>query len=769
MLLIGGCVAAVAVWGIHVATERYLLTKLRQRAGLLANAVNYTAESVTHQRVLQRIVSAIGAEREVMLIAVVAGTPSRVLACTQTSWLGKALSEIPRPDVAEELRKTLSTQQDHSHVHRDASELEFITPNLVSQPYLEDASLGEGAVIVHLDIRRTLAEIASSSMWLGAAFLAILGSLTAFGFWLLNRRILQPLAALSTFVEHRREGAESSWAVAATNDEIGSLSRMLRGALTRTDSAVHALEQQQGELLLAKAAAETAVQQNQQILNNSLDVVSTIDSARRFTSLSAACERLFGYSPAEMVGRCFLDFVLPADHASTIAAVEFVSTGQELHDFENRQVRKDGAIVTISWSASWSEVDRSMFCVGRDCTQRKLVEESQSARLVAERANVAKSEFLSRMSHELRTPMNAILGFAQVLETEDGLTFEQRDSLGHIRKGGEHLLQLINEVLDISSIEAGHMAISPEAIALPALLEETISLLRPLSAQFGVRITVLPNDDGHSCVQADRQRLKQVLLNLVGNAVKYNRPGGSVTLRYQSGAAPSAMTRISVTDTGAGLDAVKLSGLFSPFNRLGAEQTQIEGTGLGLMLAKRMIEHMGGILGVSSVVGEGSTFWAELPSAESPADSEELSSHASTVTPSELSPDSQVVLSIEDNPSNIQLITRILKRRPAIHLLNAETGALGLRMARELCPDLILLDLHLPDSDGEQVLARLAADPRTAAIPVVVITADAMAGKHDKLRAVGADALLTKPLDVRAFLAVVDQTLELSLLSGRGT
>ena len=502
-----------------------------------------------------------------------------------------------------------------------------------------------------------------------------------------------------------------------------------------------------------------ALHVNQQVLDKSLDMVCTIDAAGLFTSVSAACERLLGYTPAEMIGRPFLDFILEDDRASTTVAAAQLPTGRELHDFENRYVRKDGSALTISWSASWSEEDQSIFCVGRDCTVRKLAEEAHAGRLIAERANLAKSEFLSRMSHELRTPMNAILGFAQVLETEDDLSAEHLDSVKHILKGGAHLLKLINEVLDITSIESGNMTISPEVIALPGLLGETVSLLRPLSAEFGVRLSVLPGGDAPRHVRADRQRLKQVLLNLVGNAIKYNRPNGTVTVRYHAVDGASARTRISVTDTGAGLDAAKLCGLFQPFERLGAEQTQIEGTGLGLVLAKRMIEHMHGTLGVESVLGEGSTFWIELPTAEPPAEMEKAFVETAADVAPEVSAERRVVLSIEDNPSNTRLITRILARRPAIHLLNAETGAGGLRMAREFRPDLILLDLHLPDSDGDCVLERLAADPRTAAIPVVVITADAVRGKAEKLRAAGASDFLTKPVDVRAFLAVVDRIL----------
>jgi PAS domain S-box-containing protein len=381
----------------------------------------------------------------------------------------------------------------------------------------------------------------------------------------------------------------------------------------------------------------------------------------------------------------------------------------------------------------------------------------------AERANYAKSEFLSRMSHELRTPMNAILGFAQVLETEDGLTAEQRDSVDHILKGGNHLLVLINEVLDITSIDAGRMTISVEPVALQDLVEESVGLLRHLATELKIRLAVIPEETAGQHVLADRQRLKQVLLNLLGNAIKYNRPGGSVTVCCSAHENPAVgsppVIRLSVKDTGAGLDAQQLTRLFNPFDRLGAEQTRIEGTGLGLVLARRMVEHMGGKLGVESIAGAGSTFWVDLPKADALAGLEEHFSESVAWPAAQALGEKRVLLYVEDNPANVRLVTRILARRPSVELVCAETGALGVKMAREHRPDLILLDLHLPDSHGTEVLAQLASDPRTGPIPVVMLSADAVAGKRAETLAAGARAFITKPVDVRNFLSVVDQFL----------
>jgi PAS domain S-box-containing protein len=505
------------------------------------------------------------------------------------------------------------------------------------------------------------------------------------------------------------------------------------------------------------------------------------------TSWNAGAERLFGYRAEEIIGQSITTIIPPERQGEETRFMERVRQEERIEHFETVRLAKDGRRIEMSLSISPVR-DAGGRVIGaskiaRDITERKRAELKISdakreieqlnadlekrvaqrtealaaATAEAERANHAKSEFLSRMSHELRTPMNAILGFAQVLETEDGLTGDQRDSVDQILRGGGHLLELINEVLDITSIESGRLTLSSEPVALAGLLTETLSLLRPLSADLQIEVAVLASERAGSHVQADRQRLKQVLLNLLGNALKYNRPGGSVTVRYAAAAGSTPRTRLSVTDTGAGLSAAKLARLFHPFDRLGAEQTRVEGTGLGLLLARRMVEQMGGTLGVESVVGEGSTFWIELPTAEAPVMPEVTAADLVQTSDPVVPADARVILYIEDNPSNVRLVTRILARRPAVRLLCAETGALGLKMAREHRPDLILLDLHLPDCLGDDVLTSLAADPRTGAIPVVMLTADAVVGTRDAMLASGARAFITKPLDVRNFLGVVDR------------
>jgi CheY-like chemotaxis protein len=355
------------------------------------------------------------------------------------------------------------------------------------------------------------------------------------------------------------------------------------------------------------------------------------------------------------------------------------------------------------------------------------------------------------MSHELRTPLNAVLGFGQLLEMDE-LGEEQRVSIGHIMRAGRHLLELINEVLDISRIEAGRFAVSPEPVSVGEVAREALDLIGPLAAERQVRIECLIPDGAGGCVLADRKRLAQVLLNLISNAVKYNRPGGSVSVSAVEGT--GGHTRLQVADTGPGIDPAMAHRLFRPFERLGAAPTGVEGTGLGLALSKRLIDAMGGSIGAESRLGEGSTFWVELPATEAPVDRYERDTRQRLPAVGGAAP--LTVLYIEDNLPNLELIQRVLIHRPAVRLISAMQGQLGLDLAREHRPDLILLDLHLPDVPGDEVLGRLRADPRTRGIPVVVISADVTPGQIDRMLNAGVAAYLTKPIDVRRLIELVD-------------
>ncbi len=424
-----------------------------------------------------------------------------------------------------------------------------------------------------------------------------------------------------------------------------------------------------------------------------------------------------------------------------------------------------GSLVSSERSRAEREVKES-----HEHLQQMLKDAEAQARALAlsereaERTTRAKSEFLSRMSHELRTPLNAILGFAQLLEMAE-LKTQYRDHVAQILKAGRHLLALINEVLDISRIESGRLALSLEPVLIGELLQETLIMVQPQAAAAQVILTADAAFGDPRLVIADRQRLKQVLLNLLSNAVKYNRAGGSVRIDVQAG--EQSRIRIRVSDTGTGISPEKMKLLFSPFERLGAEQTEVEGTGIGLVLSKRLVEIMEGSIGVESQVNVGTTFWIELPGAVSPEDSLKAAFTGGLLAAADAVSEVQrpTVLCIEDNPSNLRLIERIMAQRPGIRLVTALLGKTGVEMALQHLPQLILLDVHLPDIDGKEVLQQLRADPATAGIPVVVISADATAHQEKRLRDAGAQDYLTKPLDVQKFLGIVERILEHARIS----
>jgi PAS domain S-box-containing protein len=513
------------------------------------------------------------------------------------------------------------------------------------------------------------------------------------------------------------------------------------------------------------------------LVETAKDMVFTYAPDGTFTSLNSGFEAITGWDRRDWIGKPFAPLVHPDDLPAASERSARLLRGENLPPFEVRLSSRGGGWVTAE-SVATPMVDDGkvvqVLGIVRDITERKQAEEeirrakddaersrdeAQRARDAADQANRAKSEFLSRMSHELRTPLNAVLGFGQLLEMDE-LNDDQRESVHQILKGGKHLLDLINEVLDISRIEVGRLSLSMETVSVRDALEEAIDLVRPLAGDVGVDLHQ-PVVEAASYVLADRQRLKQVLLNLLSNGVKYNRPGGTLTVRCRQMEAEGCAL-IEVTDEGSGIAAEHMERLFTPFDRLGAERTGVEGTGLGLALSKRLVEAMGGSVGVVSAPGVGTTFSVRLSLAQEidvPLDEATMGRRAMDGLPD----GGATLLYIEDNAANLKLIERVLGEHSGLELLVALQASIGLDLARQHQPDLILLDLHLPDMRGDEVLMSLKADPRTRDIPVVMISADATESQIRKLLAEGARAYLTKPLDVRKFL----ETIKGILIEGR--
>lgn len=390
--------------------------------------------------------------------------------------------------------------------------------------------------------------------------------------------------------------------------------------------------------------------------------------------------------------------------------------------------------------------------------------ELQEALTLAEKANMAKSEFLSSMSHDLRSPLNTILGFAQLLETgTPALTPLQRRNIQKILAGGWYLLRLINEILDLTVIESGKMTMSFSALNVSTLLKECKELNETDAEKFGIKINFVETAQPFWLI-ADAIRIKQVLLNLLSNAVKYNRPGGMVNVTVQMSA--SRNVRISVSDTGEGIHEDKLTQLFTSFNRLGQENTTTEGTGIGLVVTKKLTELMGGSIGVNSCVGVGSEFWIEFKSALTPEQAVQPDSRPSVKLPFAPIPFEYQpyfkVLYIEDSPTNVELVMQIVERRVHVQMLTTSNGLGGIVMAKQYRPDVILMDLNLPGMSGLEAMQILRQDALTLHIPVIAVSANAMSLDLTKGLSAGFFHYLTKPFEITHFLEVLDQALALS-------
>jgi PAS domain S-box-containing protein len=475
--------------------------------------------------------------------------------------------------------------------------------------------------------------------------------------------------------------------------------------------------------------------------------------------VNPAFTNVTGYTAAEVLGKTLRILEGPKTDRTILEGVRAHFAHCEEFYFEAVNYRKDGSdfVASCHISPIRDGNGKVTHFIGfqRDATERDRVAAAlRQAKDEAERANRAKSEFLSRMSHELRTPLHAILGFAQLLEM-DGQSPGDAESVAQILRAGKHLLGLINEVLDLARIESGKLALTPEPVDVRETLEESFALVKPSAEHRGVRVELLPSDFCE--VLSSSHRFKQVILNLLSNAVKFNREGGTVAVSCKKF---KDCLRIKVADTGPGISAENLAKLFVPFERLGADDTGIEGTGLGLSLSKHLVEAMGGRIGVESVPGEGTTFWVELPIVQATPASTERSLEAPipSITERPRCTAPRTMLYIEDNLSNLRLVERILARRPEVKLISAMQGTLGLELARQHRPDLVLLDLHLPDLQGDEILRQLRADPHTEQFRIVMISADATPAQIERLRAAGANDYLTKPIDVRKFLALVDAT-----------
>jgi signal transduction histidine kinase/ActR/RegA family two-component response regulator len=527
-----------------------------------------------------------------------------------------------------------------------------------------------------------------------------------------------------------------------------------------------------------QALLKAGALQNAILTSANFSIIAT-DEKGVIQLFNIGAERTLGYTAAEVVNRISpsdihdpgevkkraqaLSLELGTPIAPGFEALAFKASRGIEDSYELTYIRKDGtrfpAVVSITaLRGEFAEVIGYLL-IGADNTVRKRAESDLiQATIAAEKANLAKSDFLSGMSHELRTPLNAILGFAQLLETgTPAPTVTQRRNIDQILKAGWYLLELINEILDLSLIESGKMTLSSEPVSLAEVMLECRAMIEPQAQKRGIGMR-FPRFEQACFIKADRIRVKQVLINLLFNAIKYNKPAGSVTVECSP--QPPHRMRISVRDTGAGLSAEQLAQLFQPFNRLGKEASAEEGTGIGLVMTKRLIEVMGGAIGAESVVGQGSVFWIELELTSAPqfavleAERAVLAPHAPDGRPL------RTLLYVEDNPANLELVEQLVARRSDLRLLSAADGNVGVEYARAYQPDVILMDINLPGISGIEALKILRADPSTSRIPIIALSANAVPRDVAKGLEAGFYNYLTKPIKVNQFMDALDAALK---------
>ena len=616
---------------------------------------------------------------------------------------------------------------------------------------------------------------------IGLVILAM-GALIAFVWLLVSRRILQPLRIFGQGTKQLAAGNYAHRLKLTQQDEIGDLASAFDAMIVRVetaaldlvkhrDSLAEVVLSRTNELLKAKDAAEALSQYARSLIEASLDPLVTINVQGKITDVNDASAQATGVQREQLIGTDFSNYFTEPDQARI--GYQTVFSEGLVRDYPLAIRHTSGRTMDVLYNAAVFKDDMGkvlgVVAAARDITERQRLDqvlheknaELERATAAAEKANLGKSDFLSSMSHELRTPLNAILGFAQLIESDSPApTPNQKRSLDQILNAGWYLLELINEILDLAQIESGKTSLSLEPVSLVEVMNECRAMVESQVDKRGIHLIFLPLELDYF-VEADRTRMKQILINLLSNAIKYNKPGGVVTLASTL-VAPESI-RISIRDTGSGLTPEQLAQLFQRFNRLGKELSQEEGTGIGLVVTKRLVELMGGTIGVSSDVGVGSVFWIDFKWTTAPPLAHQDAEPVMLAPPQVLEgAPLRTLLYVEDNPANLKLIEQLVARRSDLRMLSAADGNLGIEFARAYQPDVILMDINLPGISGLEAMRVLRADPLTTHIPIIALSANALPRDIEKGLANGFFCYLTKPIKLDKFMDILDSALKSS-------